>query len=101
MICIISNNITVGFIFGHEYIDEMKNDIYDLNYKIWVIDNLYLQKEHKNKWYWKKLMRKMSDDFTHSYCEIIELTTNTDSSWERFYKKLWFWNASILLCKDI
>ena len=96
------NENIVGYIFWYEYVDEMENDIYEnVQYKIWVVDNLYLYPSFRNNWNWTKLMNKITEDFQKGKCEIIELTTNAHSIWEKFYKKLWFQDASILLCKNV
>ena len=99
---LLEDNKAIGYIFWYDYFDEMNNDIYEnVSYKIGVIDNLYLFNDYRNSGYWKKLMDKIINDFNKNECEIIELTTNINSSGEKFYRKLWFKDAALILCKNI
>jgi len=95
------DNKIVWFIFWYEYIDNMDKDIYECSFNIWVIKNLFIEKKHRKKWYWKKLFNKMHDNFIKNKCEVIELTTNTNWPAKDFYKKLWFSISALPLSKKI
>lgn len=92
---------SIWYILWYDYVDLMKSDIYDVEYKIWVIKNIYLKKEYRWWGNWKLLVDKMTNIFKEKGCEIVELTTNYGWSAEEFYKHIWFSEASIMLCKKI
>ena len=90
------------YVLWHCIQDNFEDDIYEnVQFKIWIIDNIYLHPQYRGEWYWKQLFEEIKTEFTHQGCEVIELTTNTNSPALSFYEKLWFEWSAISLCGRI
>ena len=76
------NNLIIGYIFGHEYIEDKKRSCIELGAKCFMIDELYVKKEYRSQGIGKNLFQMFYNDILCKY-DYYTLSTSTKD-----YKKI-------------
>jgi len=59
--------------------------------RVWILNDLYLKKEFRWKWYWKEMINFTIDFFKSLWIKKMTLETHIDNfSAQKLYKSLWW-----------
>lgn len=71
---------------------------YTFYWKSLYLDIIYVEKNSRKKWIWKKLIEKVVDFWKKEKCEIVDLLVlKWNTKLVEFYKKLWAEESDIFL----